>query len=749
MTAPTLYGPQRQSVALLGGALALFAPLTAQAQNAPVELGPLQVEGQGANPQARPTALPRLPGGTVQDTPQVINVIPQEVLRQQNVTTLDEALRNVAGITMGVGEGGASFNGDQFRIRGFDAKDDVYVDGLRDFGVYTRDAFNIEEVEVLKGPSSSVFGRGTTGGGINTVSKAPQLEGFQRATGSVGNGPYYRTTADVNVPLDDTTAVRLNLMLHRQNVAGRDLVESNRWGIAPSVSFGLGTGTTLDLIYLHQRDERIPDYGVPTLLKPGDTVARPVTEIAPVDRSTFYGFTRDYDDSTADMVTAKLRHDATDRLTLYNDARLGIYARKFSATRVSCNAACLTNLFDGDPGTVALFIPGAAASGTGPYGMNAWGVQDVLTAALDTPIGGMRNRLVAGADASYQSSDRGFYNFSATRPGFDAFVPDHGFAYSIVPLTLATAVQSSFAESRNYAVFANDQFWLTEAWSLVAGGRLEKYAVNYDTVTVAGTRTALETSATLFSPRASVVFEPNEDQTYYLSWASSSVPQGTSVTNQPTPVSGTASPGGINTRDLAPEKHDIYEAGAKFALFDGRLGLSAAAFRIDKHNAKETDGFGNIVSSGDAQRLTGIELGVNGAVADNWFLNLNYTYLDGETVESFTGTPPVPNLAAIGKQASNTPKHAASLWTSFEPFEGVTFGIGGSYRSTIYLNNTNTALAPESFQVDALISYQRDAWRLALNASNLTDRLNYSGSTNGRVVPAPGRSFVFSASVDL
>jgi len=179
------------ALAAWGAALLMAFPSPARSAEAeadqPIELGPLRVEDANANALNRDTGLARLPG-SVQDTPQTINVIPQEVLQQQAVTTLDQALRNVAGITMGVGEGGGSFNGDQFRIRGFDAKDDIYIDGLRDFGVYTRDSFNYESVQVLKGPSSLLFGRGTTGGGINVQSKIPLLEDFSAGTASGGSG---------------------------------------------------------------------------------------------------------------------------------------------------------------------------------------------------------------------------------------------------------------------------------------------------------------------------------------------------------------------------------------------------------------------------------------------------------------------------------------------------------------------------------------------------------------------------------
>lgn len=729
-------------------AAAAVAPMEAAAQGTPpesqpLELGPLRVEDQNQMPLERETGLARLPG-TIQDIPQTINVIPRIVLEQQGVTTLDQALRNVPGITLGVGEGGGAFNGDQFRIRGFDAKDDIYADGLRDFGVYTRDSFNYESVEVLKGPSSTLFGRGTTGGGINVQSKAPLLDRFFSGTASIGSGDYRRFVGDANMQIGDTSAVRLTLMAHGQETVGRDLVKADRWGAAGTIGFGLGTGTSFTLSVLHQQDDRIPDYGVPTLTPPGEVYAQPITELAEVDRETFYGFTHDYDDTTADMVTTRLQHRVGDRLTLSNDTRVGIYGRQYSATRVSCNAACLTNLFDDDSSTVPFFTPGAAASATGPYSMNLWGIQNIATAVLTTPIGGLRNTLVVGGDVSYLSSKRHFYTYSTTRPTRDVFAPDHDFPYTIVPNTTPTAVANSFAEGRDYAVFASDQLYLTDAWSIVVGARVDYYSVTYQSVTVANTLTEISTDASLFNPKASVVFEPSEFQTYYVSWARSATPQGTSVTNQPTPVSGNVSAGGFNTRDLEPEENEIFEIGGKWGFLDGRLGLTASAFRVNKNNAKADDGLGNIISSGDAQRVQGIELSISGAVTETWNVIANYTFLDSETTESFIGTPSVPNLDVIGNRVPNVPEHSAAVWTTYMPIEGLTLGVGATYAGKVYLNNTNHAFVPEAFGVDALVSYEIGQWRFQLNATNLFDRLNYSGSQNGRAVPSPGRTFIFS-----
>jgi catecholate siderophore receptor len=198
---------------------------------------------------------------TLQNTPQNVTVVPQEVLTDQAVNSLQDALKNVPGITLNAGEGGT--HGDNINLRGFAASDDFFLDGLRDTGFYTRDSFNLEGIEVYKGPASTLFGRGSTGGVVNQVSKAPQLHDFARATVVGGTNNEIRGTADLNYAFGEDSAFRFNAMDQDAGVADRDFVENRRWGVAPSLAFGLGTRTTLTLYYLHQAQDDTPDYGIP------------------------------------------------------------------------------------------------------------------------------------------------------------------------------------------------------------------------------------------------------------------------------------------------------------------------------------------------------------------------------------------------------------------------------------------------------------------------------------------------------
>ncbi|NKC31554.1 TonB-dependent receptor [Falsiroseomonas selenitidurans] len=709
---------------------------TPQPHASPLQLPAVTVETDPANTLQRATGIGRLPG-TVQDTPQTINVIPRAVLEQQRVTTLQEALRNVPGITASIGEGNGGVNGDQLRIRGFSGQNDIYVDGLRDFGSYTRDAFTYESVSVLKGPSGNTFGQNTAGGAVNVQTRLPHLGNEYGAVATGGTGNFYRGSVDINQQISETAAVRLNLMGQSSEAVDRDEVRSRRWGIAPSIAFGLGTDTTFSVDYLHLEDDRVPDYGVPVVTAPGTSIGRPVTEFG-VPRSNWYGFGLDRDDVTVDRVTARLRHQANDWLTLHNDSRVGFVTRDFAASPTSCAAACVTALFDGNPAT----IPTVQASGAGsPFHQETWGAQNVTTAVADFTFAGFRNQATAGFDAWIQRDERTGYSYSpSTRPFVSLYDPSHSSAgYSVVPSTAANATRET--EQRHLGVFFSERLWLTPQLSIVGGVRISNYDVDYTTSGPTTAPTRLAANDTFIDPRGALIWEPTQSQTYYFSYAESTSPPGSFITTQPGSFNA-------NTSALDPERNRIYEVGAKFSLLDNRLGLFGAVFQNEKGNAFETDPVsGTTVQSGDRQRVRGVELGATGQITRDWSVTAAYSYFDSETTRSSTATNE-------GKRVAFVPEHAASVWTTYEAFRGtaynMTLGGGVTYRGQVYLNAGNTSEVGESFSLDALASHsfgENNRFRVSVNGYNLTDELNYDTLFGNRVVPGAGRTVLFSLAV--
>ncbi|HEX5264695.1 MAG TPA: TonB-dependent receptor [Phenylobacterium sp.] len=807
--------PTRLGLAMMAGAASLCGAAHAADADATDAADASTISGvtvtADAKPLNRDTGLSVLQS-TVQDTPQAISVISNAQLKAQGINTLEGALRNVPGITIAIGEGG-TLSGDQFKIRGFDAKDDVYVDGLRDFGAYTRDSFNYEEVQVLKGPSGAMFGRGTTGGAINTISKQPKLEDFTSLDAYVGNGDYYRALADINRKIGDTSAVRVALMGNSTGVVDRDLIFSDRWGAAVTAGFGLGTDTRLTLSALHQHDHQRPDYGIVIVQRPGDIVALPATEYdVGVRRSNFLGFRNDIDRSDTDMLTVRFAHEINEKVSVTSDTRYAVYSRYFQYTTLDqCSTACTMALFDGNPATVAY----GGIGGQGPYDMDAWGLQNISTVRLDYDLGSLKNQAILGVDLSRQSNDKSFFVYTlpppfTTRPaiphpivnpnpnfpaGYDVFraVPGQNIScpsstvnctvvvngVSVFTNTLGSATQRSEGDSTDAGIFLTDHLWLTNSLSVIGSYRVDLYTAKLNSLFFNNTSSEIKVSPTLRSPRLSGVWEPSDDQTYYLSWGRSQTPQGTSVV-------GAAAALAVTTKDLAPEDSEIWEAGAKVRIPRTNLSATASIFDIKKDNALQTDPATGFLQaqSGERQEVKGIELGLTGKLTSAWTLSAGYTYLDAQIKESFTncavptstaGTPtgivcpvgvttalPVLNTVAVGQQVTFVPKHSATLFTTYDLsnwIDGLQIGGDVMYQSELFLGYTprsvsftdrstltasRIAQAPENVTIDAFVSYRRGAYRFAINGYNLGDRLNYTQTFGNRATPSPGRTIVFS-----
>ena len=793
----------RRTAALLTSltAAATLAPMCAFADEVPGVAGPsseVVVTAQQTNVEQHPLDLSTTVSKSVQDTPQVVNVVPQELIQQQHITTLEQGLRDVPGITVAIGEGG-TLAGDQFRIRGQDASSDIYIDGLRDFGVYTRDSFDYQEIQVLKGPSGSMFGRGTTGGAINTVSKTPTLgRDFVNVDGTVGNGNYYRGTVDANHEINATTAVRLNLMANSTGVVGRDKVDSDRWGLAAAIGFGLGADKSFTLNYLHQQDDRIPDYGLVIGSRTGVVDALPVSEYG-VPRQTFEQYDTDHDRSRADVLTGRFNWNVSPNITLQSDTRLGSYDRDFQYTSVdSClvNAAtgqtCVDALVDGNPATRPLITFG----GGGPYKQRDWGFQNITSVHAVFPVFGFKNEVVAGTDFNYQENRKAFSAYTlpplssgiyapgtktAARnaivinlltgggdppAGYAPFRPNvtPGVAATGIPLTSITTntyILNSYGSGLDEGGFITDRFFFTPQVSLIAGARMEQYDAEYSNLLISGATQTFKTDNFFISPRFSLVYEPQPNQTYYVSYGKSVTPVGSGIVGTATPIAGA-------TQAFQPDEGETYEAGAKFSLLGGRLGVDTAYFHVAKANAKQTDPVSGEVSSQSSQKQTikGVELGLTGRITADWSVNAAYTYIDSTVRQDLACTAATatvasvcyPNPVTTGLPILQTPENSAFVWTSYKlrallpglaVAGGFTYEDGYVVRYTTVgtapnLTLTRRALIPDTFSLDGVIQYEQRHWRAALNVYNLTDKLNYAQAFGNRGAPGQGRTFLFT-----
>lgn len=713
-------------------------PVQAQipAQPAVEQPGTFSTTPASGNTLEAGTGIARLPG-TIQETPQVVNVVPQEQISQQGSTSVDQVLRNVPGITVAIGEGGGGFNGDQFRVRGFEAKGDIYVDGLRDFGVYVRDSFATEEVSVLKGPSSESFGSGTTGGVISLRQRTAHLGDAGSIEASIGTGMMYRSVIDINKQVSETSAVRAVGMYHNQDVVGRDHVESNRWGFLGSIALGLKTDTTWIVNYMHQTFDRTPDYGVPMIARSGATSGGlPVTELG-VDRSTFYGRSMDHDEGTADIITSRFQKKLSSNLTFYNDTRLAFYQRDFSTTVPGCSNAtaggCADEFLDGGNPLITY------GGGNPTYKQDVWGVQNVTSMVAKFHTGMLRHEAVAGLDVFYQEDDRPGWSVSGKTANATIRNPEERYrdTYTIAP----NPANYRYGHGSEIAVFASDRIWLLPQFSVLAGVRWTSFESAFHQPN-AETPVHRESSTDYVSPKVSLIWEPTREQTYYASWATAATPVGMFVTNSLNPI-------GSDAQENLLEEHESWEVGAKYSLFNGKLGLTAAAFQVTKDNASATDpATGLTTLTGEVQRVRGIEVGIAGSITPAWKVNAGYAYLDSEILESATATN-------VGNRVGGVPEHAASLWTSYNlskyllqgPGEW-TVGAGVRYQSFMFAANNSANLygIPSSTVFDAMVSYELDGWKAAINGYNLTDELYYDASFNNRAIPGAGRAVVVTIS---
>lgn len=739
----------------------MFGAVAQQAATPPAageELPTVTVEGEGspANTLEATTGLSRFPG-TIQDTPQTVQVITQETMQQQGVTTLEQALRNVPGVTSGIGEGGGGMNGDQFRIRGFQAKGDIFINGLRDFGVYTRDSFAYESVEVFKGSTSEGFGLGTTGGAINTTLKAAHLGDKYDFEGQFGTGPLYRGVFDINKQFNDTSAIRIVGMVNEQDIADRDHVEANRYGIMADLGFGLGTDQTLHVNYLYQHGERTPDYGVPVVTPGFADVARfgalgqPVTEFG-VPRETFYGKVTDQDVTDVNMLTVNFKREVNDWLTVTNDTRFGYYTRDFATTIPGCGSSTVSAALYAASCTGQFFAGGNPAitfgGGNPAYYQESYSAQNVTTVVGKFETGWLRHEVVAGIDLNTVSSDRTLVSVSGSKGTSTIWNPvfENTTGYFLYANPLGNNGQR-MSSATDVGLFVSDRVWFTDEISLLAGARYDNYQSDYKywCINTAGTCTGskgtwvdADSQTDFWSPKVSLIWEPTQFQTYYVSWAKSFTPQGAFPTNDVTVVNPVQN-------DLEPEDNETYEAGFKISVLNGKLGFTGAVFQTDKSNAFYTDPVtGDSVETGENQRVRGVELGMTGNVTDAWTIQASYAYYSSEIQTSTTAS-------YVGNEIPFVSPNNFSLWTTYNLSKNFTqipgellVGAGVTYADEYYTNSANTAIIPDTFSLDALISYKQGNYRMALNAYNLTDELNYAAGWGNRAIPASGRTFTLT-----
>ncbi len=699
----------------------------------------------------------------LRDTPQTITVVKKEVLQQQGATTLSESLRNTPGITLQLGENGNTASGDAISMRGFDTQGNIFVDGIRDVGSITRDAFNIEQVEIVKGPSGADFGRGSPTGYINLSSKVPLAEDFSDGAVSVGSADKYRLTADLNRTLnaETGTAVRLNVMGQGGGTAGRDYVKNKSWGVAPSVALGLGTPTRTYLSYFHIEQDNRPDGGVPTIGWPGyyaQALADNGIKARRVDSSNYYGSLADFDDVRADMLTARIEHQISPAMTLRNTTRYGHTKQYRSTTSI---VAPNFNVL-GDPSTWTVNRNRSDGSNRqSDGGQSKLQTNTIVTNQTNLTstfvTGTVKHDLSTGLELLYEKQNKkqlqgvsgGTGTNGATIPPANLYNPDPRFP--LVSYDPRTNGAFDEGTTKTVALYAFDTLTLSEQWKLNAGLRWERYETDFTSRRVAppagqgpASYVEQEDSDNLLSAKIGVVYKPVTDGSIYLAYATSSNPPGgqnfllsTAANNANNPV-------------FDPQKAKTWELGTKWDVLNKQLAVTAAVYKTIVENEVVTDSLTNVTAQIGKKRVQGVEVGVQGQITPVWDFSSGLAYMDTK-VERGNATQ---NNATL----SFTPRWSFTSWTSYRLPMGLTLGGGLRYEgSKLRSINNNQTLSgtqtgilktPSYWVLDAMAAYDLSKnTTLQLNLFNVTDK-DYIASVNGgggRYIPGAPRSFLLSA----
>jgi catecholate siderophore receptor len=698
-------------------------PTTKAAKRPPAPAMPVAAPSTATNYQVGQAGGTGRMTAPLLDTPQSVTVVPQQIIREQASSTVMDALRNVPGITFRAGEGGAQ--GDVPYIRGFDARNDIFRDGVRDPGWYTRDSFPVDSVEVLKGPSSFMFGRGSTGGVINMNSKwpvfgtaptttnapaypvksplfvAPPSADFVDITGTVHTGPGARSVLDANKQINEQAAARIQVMGQRYDIPGRDHVEENRWGVAPSFTYKFNNQTRATFAYIYQHDDSIPDRGIPYMPTSTPAPRYPI----PVGRNTWYGIlsgpTPDQEKIDAHVATARFVHEFTNDIKITNTSRYVNVDRFNRATLPS-------------PNTVNFALPNTYTPGRQWTEVSNELFANNTDFSAKFSTGWVRHSLVAGVDITREErSQAARATIGGQGPAStNLYNPDpYRFGGTFGPLGVAT-----ISDATTVGGYLADQVKLTDWFELLGGIRYDNFEAK------SGSTTIMERTDRMWSWRVGAVFHPTNNSSIYAM-------RGTSFNPTAEFLNFNA-----NISTLDPEENETTEVGVKVDVLNKRLSLTGAVFRTDKTNARVTDPALNVMVLAGLVRVEGVELGAIGRITDQWQVFAGYTHLRSEFLES-------PNPANVGKEMLNTPHNAFSLWTTYDVTQKWTVGGGAFFVDAVWANADNTNRVPSYWRFDLMTSYKLTNNIVAqLNIYNLANEYYFAQVYNNWAVPGAGRS---------
>ena len=687
---------------------------TAQAQQASGGTLPaVKVLGnrdEGYSPTAATSATKS--SAPLRDIPQSVNVVPQQVIRDQAARSVQDVLRNVPGVGMSNGDG----QRDQVTIRGFSAIADQFIDGIRDDALYFRDLSNIERIEVLKGPAAVLYGRGSSGGLINRITKKPQEGRFGEVTLNAGSYGLTRTSFDANTGIADGVAVRLT-GAYEDSGSFRQQGFIERHSIAPSVSAALGAATRLLVQGEFAKDKRITDFGIPSFN------GRPVD----VPRETYYGSGNarrdDYTATEVASVTTVLDHRFNEILSVRNATRYYTYDLDRNNTL---------------PGGTVDTATRTVGRSRGQVRRDEDGYFNQTDFTVKNSLGGIKQEWLLGMELGKQNKFQQFVS-QANIDRVSIFNPG-----GVVAPPLSTAARNSPAsrpadsDFEVFGLYAQDQISLTSQMKALLGIRHDRFKQETRT---AGVLIPLAREDKKLSPRAGLVWQPTETAAYYVSISKSFQPSGESFALA------------NNNAANSPEKTQNREIGAKLDFLDGAVSTTLALFNLERTNIKVPDpaNLARLLNAGE-QRTNGFEFTLSGQLPQGLDVFAGYAYLDARITKSTArlASPqtPVVQIPLEGNRPSLTPEHSGFAWINKQLDGGFSAGGGLNYSADRFASASNAVVLPGYVTADLAVFHRSKLFDLALNVKNVTNRkylISGHGGNDNLITPGGPREFQLTA----
>ncbi|MCO8168452.1 TonB-dependent siderophore receptor [Pseudomonas sp. 21LCFQ02] len=684
--------PSRLSPLAIGISALLGAGFVSAASTTLPELSiNANAEQEETSPRVKEVSTATRTSTPVRYVPQAIDTVKTANVLDYGVKDLGTALSGLPNIS---DSSDTRFDG--LRIRGFDASNDFYLDGIRDDSQYVRDLHNTERLEVLKGPAAVLYGRGSQGGIVNRVSKAPQAGRRSTLEAQGGTNDLRSLYADLSTDPSENISLRLNLGNMDSN-SFRDDISSHRQLFAPSMSWQLTPELNWLVQYEYSRFDRTPDRGIPGI------GGRP----ADVSRDTTYGDSRDYIDDKAQSLRSKLSYELNERWQLRQT--LGIFKldSDFDNTYLTGYTAATNRVtrarFQQDLHTRNVFN------------------NIELEGSFDTF--GLEHRVLTGIEVGNQRRDPRLYSAAnGSVPSLDPYNPDRNQRHT----GLMSPSSHNYTEVESRALYVQDQLRLNDQWQLLGGWRYDRFEVD-TTNRLRDISEARDSHST--SPRVGLVWTPLPEHSFYASWTKTFSPVGGGLIGITPGATG-------NTNDVSPELTKQKEIGVKSDWLNDRLSTTLAIYELELYNRRTTDpNDPSLTILTGMQRSRGVELTATGQLAGNWYVRGGIGIQNATIVED--------NNGLAGNRVSNVAKRNGSVFLTWKPESGWYAETGLTLVGQRYADNQNTTVLPGYGRWDALAGYRQKDWDLRAALNNLTDQNYYSSATSaGQIRLGDPRSLV-------